>query len=108
MIKSPSQTYPKEIYHSFLVKHATRYSQYCNSYLNIMSDALVGISVTSNQHTHYYHPSGPQQGLQEEGTLLWVVHLASQDGTTGNIHDHHFLTFQVPSSASLTFHYYAH
>jgi hypothetical protein len=24
------------------------------------------------------------------------------------MHDHHFLIFQVPSSTSLTFHYYAH
>jgi hypothetical protein len=74
----------------------------------IMSVALVGISVASNQYTHCYHPSGPQQGLQEGGILLWVVHLASQGGTTGNTHDHHFLIFQVPSSTSLTFHYYAH
>jgi hypothetical protein len=74
----------------------------------ITSVALVGISVASNQYTHCYHPSGPQQGLQEGGILLWVVHLASQGGTTGNTHDHHFLIFQVPSSTSLTFHYYAH
>jgi len=41
-----------------------------------MIAALAGISVTSIQHTHCYHPSGPQQGLQERGILLWAVHLA--------------------------------
>ncbi|KAJ1425542.1 Retrotransposable element Tf2 [Sesbania bispinosa] len=46
-----------------------------------MIAALVGKFVASNQHTHYYHPSGPQQGSKEEGTLLWAVHLASQGGT---------------------------
>lgn len=73
-----------------------------------MCVALVLISVASNQHTRCYHPSDPQQGLQEGGILLWVVHLASQGGTTGNMHGHYFLTSQVHSSASLTFHYYAH
>ena len=52
-----------------------------HAYLYIMIVALIGISATSIQHTHYYHPSGPQQGLQEGGILLWVVHLASQGGT---------------------------
>lgn len=73
-----------------------------------MIAALVGISAASIQHTHCYHPSGPQQGLQEGGILLWVVHLASQGGTTGNMHDLYISTSQVPSPASLTFHYHAH
>ena len=73
-----------------------------------MSAALAGQSVASNQHTHQYHPSGPQQGSQEEGILLWAVHLVSQGGTTGNMHGQYFGISQVPSSASLKFHYHAH
>lgn len=73
-----------------------------------MIAALVEISAASIQHTHCYHPSGPQQGLQEGGIPLWAVHLASQGGTTGNMHDLYISTSQVPSPASLTFHYHAH
>lgn len=51
---------------------------------------LVDVSAEPNQHNHCYHPSGPQQDLQEERSLLWAVHLVLQDDTADNMKDRSF------------------
>lgn len=42
----------------------------------------------SNQDNHRYPPTGPQQDLQGEGSLLLAVHLALQVDTVDNRKGH--------------------
>lgn len=51
---------------------------------------LVGVLELSNQHNHWFPPSGPQPDWQVQDDLLGAAHLVLQDGTADN-KKHHFL-----------------
>ena len=79
-----------------------------NNYLYIMHFAgLAGVFALSNQHNHWYHPSGPQEDLEEAANLPSVAHLVLQDKKVDNRKGHSLLVSSISSSAFLTFHYHA-